>query len=774
MTGPQVPIANCDHAFSASLLHSGVSQSDLYVTLTLPTATAATRRTKTINNNNNPDWNEKFRFRVPVQTKNVLEICLYDEDLITKDDLVSTVLLDLETLELDSKVQKFFSLGSETKDVLEMEFELLNSKEKPQEYITNGILMAPPLTVMNVKAKNLADNNRPLSKAPKLKLHGAYEGIHTLKEEEWLQFHVNRELETELGLTEEDKREVVPSSIPLKSLPSQQSANISLSLEKAKVDLQVKTWERNKEDLGVRLSLDVPSQEKEFLQKRRRTVALALQALLGLDAPPSDKRVPTVALVASGGGSRACTGFLGSLKGLKEIGVLDAVTYITALSGSTWAMSTLCQEENWSHNLENIISKNRKELTKKANSSFTLEMMHYYYAEMEEKEKQGHLVSYIDMAGLMLEHLLFGQKNTSTLSDQRKTIKNGQNPFPIYTAVNAKEVSHGQQPENEWVEFTPFEVGMQKYGAFVKTENFDSEFFLGHLIKKLPEIRLSYLLGIWSSAFSASLRDLWKALIGVDPVSSNMEPEVDVIEKNNQDSTLDTLRLGPFSGLAEKITGFFKKRPIVNKTFNFTRGLTLHHNYNKNSNFLSWKESHPDAFPNELTPSDSVLHLIDSGHAINIGCPPVLRPERHADVIIVLSYSWDPGNIFEVLQKTSKFCEEHQVAFPSVDYAKLQQQPEREAYVFEDPEMPTTPILVHLPLVNASYREHKAPGVKRETEEELAAGQVDVNSPASPYTTSNFTYSEKDYDALIDLTHYNILHSRDAILSALSKAISRK
>uniref|UniRef100_A0A3B4AZA2 Phospholipase A2 n=1 Tax=Periophthalmus magnuspinnatus TaxID=409849 RepID=A0A3B4AZA2_9GOBI len=546
-----------------SCLHT--SGSDLYVTLTLPTATAATRRTKTINNNNNPDWNEKFRFRVP----NVLEICLYDEDLITKDDLVSTVLLDLETLELDSKVQKFFSLGSEVR------------------------------------------------------------GTRT---------------ETRSNIT--------------------------------------------------------------YIGSVSCLVLLLLQ-------------VPTVALVASGGGSRACTGFLGSLKGLKEIGVLDAVTYITALSGSTWSERI------------HIIH----HLTKKANSSFTLEMMHYYYAEMEEKEKQGHLVSYIDMAGLMLEHLLFGQKNTSTLSDQRKTIKNGQNPFPIYTAVNAKESGPLCQcfSSSEWVEFTPFEVGMQKYGAFVKTENFDSEFFLGHLIKKLPEIRLSYLLGIWSSAFSASLRDLWKALIGVDPVSSNMEPEVDVIG--------NTLSLLQLLLLFLNALDYFPSIHCVRLS--------------EKTSSRKTSSSHPDAFPNELTPSDSVLHLIDSGHAINIGCPPVLRPERHADVIIVLSYSWDPGNIFEVLQKTSKFCEEHQVAFPSVDYAKLQQQPEREAYVFEDPEMPTTPILVHLPLVNASYREHKAPG---ETSTQVRGGY--------PIRETHCSGQNRLGTKLSFISN--------AILSALSKAISRK
>lgn len=52
-------------------------------------------------------------------------------------------------------------------------------------------------------------------------------------------------------------------------------------------------------------------------------------------------QVPTVAVVASGGGARAMTGFLGSVKGLKEIGALDAVTYMTGVSGSTWSVGPL-------------------------------------------------------------------------------------------------------------------------------------------------------------------------------------------------------------------------------------------------------------------------------------------------------------------------------------------------------------------------------------------------------------------------------------------------
>lgn len=68
-------------------------------------------------------------------------------------------------------------------------------------------------------------------------------------------------------------------------------------------------------------------------------------------------------------------------------------------------------------------------------------------------------------------------------------------------------------------------------------------------------------------------------------------------------------------------------------------------------------DSHPDAFPNNLTPADSKLHLVDAGHAINIGCPPVLRPQRGVDVILSLSYSWDPQDVLQVNSKGAAILE---------------------------------------------------------------------------------------------------------------------
>lgn len=47
-------------------------------------------------------------------------------------------------------------------------------------------------------------------------------------------------------------------------------------------------------------------------------------------------QVPVLAVLGSGGGFRAMVGFSGVMKALYDSGVLDCVTYVAGLSGSTW------------------------------------------------------------------------------------------------------------------------------------------------------------------------------------------------------------------------------------------------------------------------------------------------------------------------------------------------------------------------------------------------------------------------------------------------------
>ncbi|KAM9345079.1 LOW QUALITY PROTEIN: cytosolic phospholipase A2 zeta-like [Symphorus nematophorus] len=535
----------------------------------------------------------------------------------------------------------------------------------------------------------------------------------------------------------------------------------------------METHECDEEPHAICLEVDIPPQEKEYLKKRKVVVAQALQKLLGLGSQPAPEKVPTVAVVVSGGGTRAMTGTLGGLRGLKEIGVLDAVSYITGVSGSTWVSENRNVGRS-QQDMDSFISASKEQLTKSFLSAFSPQSLQYYRKEMAEKEKEGHITSLIDWWGLILEHLVFGKKVTSTLSDQQRAVNDGQNPC-IYTAVNMKDELEGCVSEAEWCEFTPYEVGFQKYGAFVRSEDFGSPFFLGHIIKKLPEIHIPYLMGIWSSAFSVNLTQLWTAASGSQPSwSSWLGPNVTDIEAYTEPSILDTYVVNQFPKLTNMVTDFFKTRPVIAEVYNFMRGLFFHWNYNEHHNFVAWKERDVDAFPNKLTPSDSTLRLIDSGHAINIGCVPVLRPERDVDVIISLSYSWEPVHIFNVLQRTAAYCKDHRIPFPNADFASLEKEPYKEVYIFEDKENPKAPIVVHFPLVNVTFKDFKRPGVKRETEEEIKAGQVDVSSNNSPYITRKLTYSKEDYEALVEISTYNVMNNKESILDALRKVLERK
>ena len=45
------------------------------------------------------------------------------------------------------------------------------------------------------------------------------------------------------------------------------------------------------------------------------------------------------------------------------------------------------------------------------------------------------------------------------------------------------------------MEFSPYEIGLAKYGTFMKTKQFGSKFFCGKLLKSYKEPALHYLQG---------------------------------------------------------------------------------------------------------------------------------------------------------------------------------------------------------------------------------------------------------------------------------------
>ncbi|KFW74980.1 Cytosolic phospholipase A2 epsilon, partial [Manacus vitellinus] len=266
-------------------------------------------------------------------------------------------------------------------------------------------------------------------------------------------------------------------------------------------------------DLDVRLGFSLCKEEQDFLRKRKKYVAAALKKILNLEEdlkeheasqysawlslplPCCVEQVPVVAITTTGGGTRSLTAMYGSLLGLQKLNLLDCISYIGGLSGTTWTMANLYEDANWSQKyLEDAIKEARKQVTKSKTCCFSLDCLKYYYNDLMERSKEGHNTSFIDLWGLVIESMLHDKKDEHRLSDQRQAVDNGQNPLPIYVAINLKS-NYSAQAFREWLEFTPYEVGFLKYGASIRAEHFGSEFFMGRMVKKLSETRICYMQG---------------------------------------------------------------------------------------------------------------------------------------------------------------------------------------------------------------------------------------------------------------------------------------
>lgn len=57
---------------------------------------------------------------------------------------------------------------------------------------------------------------------------------------------------------------------------------------------------------------------------------------------------------------------------------------------------------------------------------------------------------------------------------------------------------------------------------------------------------------------------------------------------------------------------------------------------------------------------------------------------------------------------------------------------------------------------------------------EVAEGDVDVGNACGPYYIKNLSYSEENFDKLVNLSYYNVQNNKDLILQALRQAVERK
>ncbi|MBN3302331.1 PA24A phospholipase, partial [Amia calva] len=566
----------------------------------------------------------------------------------------------------------------------------------------------------------------------------------------------------------------------------------------------------------LHFSMALCDKEKLFRQKRRDRVMLGIKNLLKMEKPrflPSAVReVPVIAILGSGGGFRAMVGFSGVMKALYESGILDCATYVAGLSGSTWYMSTLYSHPGFPTKGPKDIN---MELMKSVSSNplFLLLPQHIkrYIEALWRKKAAGQPVTFTDIFGMLIGETLIPGRMDTKLSHMQEKVDEGQCPLPLFTCLHVKpDVS--ELMFADWVEFSPYEIGMAKYGTFMTPDLFGSKFFMGSVVKKYEENPLHFLMGVWGSAFSI----LFNRVLGVSRSNntggSTMEEELEqlkpehILGEDTLDNDNEVLRKGTesseteeefqkhaqaswvhrmFTSLISDSTLFNTREGRAGKVHNFMLGLNL----NSSLPFSPFGDlmysvdeedaavADPDEFDRIYEPLDvksKKIHIVDSGLTFNLPYPLILRPQRGVDLIISFDFSARPSDSsppFKELLLAEKWARMNKLPFPKIDPKVFDREGLKECYVFKpkkgDKNCPT---IIHFVLANIDFRNFKAPGVPRDTEKEKEFADFDIfDDPETPYSTFNFQYPNKAFRQLHDLMEFNTLNNIEA--SVIKEAI---
>lgn len=397
----------------------------------------------------------------------------------------------------------------------------------------------------------------------------------------------------------------------------------------------------------VRVSEHLCEEEKTFLSRRKKAVAAALARYLELredDVHPDD--VPTIAICGSGGGLRALVSGTGSFLAAAEDGLFDCTTYISGVSGSCWLQSlyySSITEQSFNQALGHLKARLGIHIADPptAFSALTFAPTNkYLLSGIVEKLKggpQGADFGLVDAYGMLLAARLLVPKGELgvnerdfKLSNQRDYIRFGQHPLPIYTAVRHEIPDIGGAPPTgpgsvseeakeiakkeawfQWFEMTPYEFFCEEFGAGIPTWAMGRRFQNGldHPSEdglRLPEVRMTALMGIWGSAFCATLSHYYKEIRPIIKSLGAFQVIDDMIWGRNEDLS--------------------KVHPIDPASLpNFVYGM---------------RGQLPQTTPETLYDTE-YIHLMDAGMSNNLPIYPLLRPGRDVDIIVAFDASAD-------------------------------------------------------------------------------------------------------------------------------------
>ncbi|XP_052078940.1 cytosolic phospholipase A2-like [Mytilus californianus] len=209
---------------------------------------------------------------------------------------------------------------------------------------------------------------------------------------------------------------------------------------------------------------------------------------------------PNIAIIGSGGGMRAVIGMCGAMTALEDEGILDSAMYTAGLSGSAWYLLTLYAYD--------------KQLKPKAVTDFirqklapfkTIELRKAWYSwRFYTKGKAfntGEYFTITDTFGELIGQLLLDKKCKQKWSNQRKKLADGSAPLPLIAVLHCRDKETIAQ-YNEWIELSPYEVFMPRYGVAIDMKNFGSRFYGGFITKENEEQPIHFLQGMCGSGYA--------------------------------------------------------------------------------------------------------------------------------------------------------------------------------------------------------------------------------------------------------------------------------
>ncbi|XP_029767597.1 cytosolic phospholipase A2 gamma-like [Terrapene carolina triunguis] len=525
-------------------------------------------------------------------------------------------------------------------------------------------------------------------------------------------------------------------------------------------------FHKHKGESKIRISRELSEGEKLGTSNRKVRVKKCLDSL-GIPCNLDD--VPNIAILGAGGGLRAMIALHGTLQELQKHGLLDTIMYLCGVSGSTWCMSSLYKNGDWTEKLQALEESMCARLCKYTWSVPKATKM-LLEAAKDENYSLTEFWAYTVVYGMLHE------LDKGHLSEQQSASENGNNPYPIYAAVDERSFSKvTEYSPATWFEFTPHEASFLGYGASVPMEYFGSEYKNGELKKQKEEKSMSYLQGLWGSAIGSKtenekvIKDIFFGFFKGEKESHSpskesclegivkgfpaptIEPEAGDMEGSLQSEPAGASP-GGFSpdtknkSITENIKGGGGSVVDFARMWQKTTHGLLTWKWGTNNNFL-YKCSALDS--TELV-KDKVISLVDAGIAINCAFPLVLRPERK--VKLILSFDYGPFEPFKALKQTAKYCKENCIPFPEID-EKLLQEPDNpsDCYIFRGECAPT---VMHFPLFNR------------------------VNCPAYVtewrirFTPVRCLYHLGDITKLLQSARLNVLNNKDKILQEIKYIVA--